>query len=47
MIKIEQVEETKKWRATVFDKVIGDKYSSAVVAANKVHKYLKGQGYGK
>jgi len=47
MIKIEQVEETKKWKVTVFDKVIGNKYSNVVQAAFKMYKYLRGQGYGK
>lgn len=47
MIQIKQIAATGKWKATVFDKVLGENYSNVLVATYKVYKYLKGQGYGK
>lgn len=45
MLKIQLVPHTGKWKVTLNDgTVLGDNYSSPSKAAEKLGKYLKGQG---
>ena len=45
MFKIQLIPLTGKWKVTLHDKtVLGDNYSSPSKAAEKLGKYLKGQG---
>lgn len=44
MYSIELIPHTGKWKVVLPDsRILNDKYPSAAKAAEKLHKYLKGQ----